>query len=390
MKEGSFQPEMTGLEFTGDADTSSWTLKSVPLPNQLPQNFDFSKVPQAVIKSSVVDALMSQNDDLMSRLGVALRRVALLEEKLSDAKTESEQFKAQTENLKDQILVLREKSRTLFERKERNASEFENLKEQIQLLEIRYSELYTQSQTKEAQLVQEHALESRELKRLRRYRQRVARAAQSLKKSAYQKWEAEMRLSQSEKTIDSLRVSLNESAQYIQSLTQEHKTTVQTLVSQYESQVKELTAMNSNLGEKAGRVDALSEQQIRLENQVVLLERREQEEKIRTAAEISDLQKALTRYRNEAKELALELENSQSALTETQASCQHLTDGKKALEEQVENLQILWKNQQLQIEKEKEKVAALQKLNQELSIAINQYRRDLRDLKQASDPSAHL
>lgn len=388
MKEGSF--EIGNLDFQGNRD--DWTLSQVPLPNQMPKGLDFTQVPASIMKAGVVEALISQNDDLMSRLGVALRRVALLEEKLNDSRLETEQARSQYENLNDQLLVLKEKSRSLFERKDRSEGEYKNLQEQIKMLEIRYAELYSQTQTKEAVLLKQFDSETKELARLRRYRNRVQKAAEGLKKAAFEKWQAESKWAQSEKSQESLRTSLNESAQYIQDLTKEHKTQLQTLVDQYEgrlsslqTQMNETLEQNRALGEKSFQLEALIEEKMRIENQVVLLERREQEEKVRTAAEISDLQKALARYRNEAKQLAVDLDLTSNELQLRQSELTDTQETKKALEEQVENLQVLWRNQQLQIEKANEKVASLQKLNQELSIAINQYRRDIRDLKQQAE-----
>ncbi len=395
MKEGSFQSEIKGIDFTS-SQSDDWKLDNVPLPNQVPVGLDFSQIPQNIIKSGVVDALISQNDDLMSRLGVAIRRVALLEEKVSDARNETDRYRSQYENLNDQLLVLKEKSRSLYERKDREEGEYLSLKDQIRLLEIRYGELYSQSQNKEAQLLKQFENEVKELNRLKRYRTRVNRAAVGLKKSANEKWQAEVKFAQSEKTQESLRISLNESAQYIQELTKEHKLQTQKMIEQYETRItdfktklNEVTQQNENLGEKMHQFDSLIEEKMRLENQVILLERREQEEKVRTAAEVSDLQKALARYRNEAKELAMELDAATTELSATKTEFAQVSTDKKALEEQVDNLQVLWRNQQLQIEKSQEKVSSLQKLNQELSVAINQYRRDIRELKQNADTEAH-
>lgn len=387
MKEGTFQAQMTGLDFNDD-----WKLENVPLPNQVPDRLDLSQVPSHIVKSGVVDALISQNDDLMSRLSVALRRVALIEEKLSDARLESEQYRSQYENLNDQLLVLKEKSRTLYERKDRSETEYNSLREQIRMLEIRYGELYAASQNKEAQLLKQFQAEIGELGRLRRYRARVARAAAGLKKQARDKWQAEVKLAQSEESQETLRKNLAESAEYISGLTKDHKTQQQNLITQYETRLSDLKqqladsmAKNEKLGLRVHDYERLVEEKLRLENSVIHFERREEETAVRTAAEVSDLQKALARYKNESKELAVTLSSTTEEFQEFKAQFDEMAAEKKALEEQVENLQVLWRNQQLTIEKNAEKVKSLQKLNQELSVAINQYRRDIRELKQTNE-----
>ena len=76
MKEGSFQSEIKGIDFTS-SQSDDWKLDNVPLPNQVPVGLDFSQIPQNIIKSGVVDALISQNDDLMSRLGIIKVKVSV-------------------------------------------------------------------------------------------------------------------------------------------------------------------------------------------------------------------------------------------------------------------------------------------------------------------------
>jgi len=43
-------------------------VKNVPLPNQLPKGIDFKELPGAAFKSATLEALISQNEDLMARL----------------------------------------------------------------------------------------------------------------------------------------------------------------------------------------------------------------------------------------------------------------------------------------------------------------------------------
>ncbi len=392
MKEGSFVGQVDDLDFSDEWSSGKLPADKVPLPTEVPRGIDLSQVPANIVRSGVIDALVNQNEDLMSRLGVALRRVALLEEKVSDSRLETEQFRIKYENLNDQLLILKEKSRSLSERKDRDEGEYQTLKDQIQLLEIRYAELYTTTESKESNLLKQFEGQDKRARRLERYRTRVRRAVASLKKSARDKWDAEVRLAQSEISQDNLRKNLAESAEYISNLTRENKNQLSELTNLNENRVRELhaqleetIAQNARLAERVTDYDALVEAKIRLENEIILVERREEEIRIQTAAEVSDLQKGLGRYRNEAKELAIELESTVTELQRKNEDIAAANEQIKAFEEQVENLQILWRDNQEQIEKVNEKNRSLQKLNQELSIAINQYRREIRDLKEKAD-----
>jgi chromosome segregation ATPase len=401
MKEGSFEGLIESLDFTDNwtVGTPSTRLSggetvtaSTPLPTEVPERIDLSQVPANILRSNVVEALVSQNEDLMSRLGVVLRRTALLEDKLSDTRLECEQFRAKYENLNDQLLVLKEKSRALASRKDRDESEFGSLKEQIKLLEIRYAELYGAAETKEANLLKTFEQQSKSYRRLVKYRARVRSAVESLKKSAREKWQAEVNLAKSEASQENLRQHLAESADYIANLSKEHKQAIATLTAQNETRISQIRAQlvealsqNERLSERAYGYDQLLQDKMQLENDIVLRERREEEIRIQTTAEITDLQKSLTRYRNETKDLAVQLEKATAELAVATDSLNATRLAKNALEEQVENLQILWRENQSQIEKVNEKNRSLQKLNQELSVAINQYRREIRSLKEAAD-----
>lgn len=400
MKDGAFEGLIENLDFADNwtvAPTSGVGAKKnpAPLPTEVPERIDLSQVPQNILKSNVVETLVSQNEDLMSRLSVALRRNAVLEEKLSDARLETEQIRAKYENLNDQLLVLKEKSKALAQRKEREESEYTALREQIKLLEIRYAELYSTSQTKEANLLKSFEEQSKANRRLMKYRARVRAAVESLKKSAREKWQAEVNLAKSEATQESLRRHLAESADYIAQMSKEHKQAIAALteenekrLAQLREQLAEALSRNEKLGERVHDYDQLVQEKMRLENEIILRDRREEELRIQTTAEITDLQKALARHRNETKELTLQLEKTQTELQETAAAYVEAKSTQKALEEQVENLQILWRDNQSQIEKLNAKNASLQKLNQELSIAINQYRREIREYKEAVDRQA--
>ena len=91
MKEGSFDSQFQGQIPNLDFSTST----AIKTPDQVPERIDLSQVPSQVLKSNVMESLISQNDDLMARLTVSLRRISLLEEKYADAKTEAAKTRSQ-------------------------------------------------------------------------------------------------------------------------------------------------------------------------------------------------------------------------------------------------------------------------------------------------------
>jgi chromosome segregation ATPase len=397
MKEGSFEGLMSDLDFN---PVHELEVKKIKTPDQLPDPLNLNHLPEDISRSGVVESLINQNDDLMARLNVSLRRVALLEEKITDARNESAQYKAKYENVKDQMLVMREQSRLLSDRTrqmeertrqaEERAKKEDNglieLKEQIQILEIRYAELYSTAEERRARLENELSLSQQVIRRYKKYRMNLRRATQIVREELRQ---LRGKKSHFEATIQDLRHNLSETTQYISSQAKDHKAQTQQLTQAFEAEIRGLKAeiekLNENnlvLAARSTEMDRLFSDKVRLENELIIAERREEDFRLQSAAEISDLQKALARHRNDAKELALQLEAQTSTTQNLTESNAQLTDERKALTEQVETLQLLWRDQQNQIEKLTEQKTALQKLNQELSISINEYRREMRDIKE--------
>ena len=67
MKEESFINAKEGWDFKDDVE-----VKKVALPSELPVQLDTSSLPATVLRSRAVEALIQQNDDLMSRLSLLL------------------------------------------------------------------------------------------------------------------------------------------------------------------------------------------------------------------------------------------------------------------------------------------------------------------------------
>src|ERR1700688_1060347 len=77
---------------------------SVKTPDQIPDRISHSHLPDSVLRSTAMEAVIQQNDDLLARLSVSLRRINGLEEKLKDSMAEANMHRERHENLKDQLL----------------------------------------------------------------------------------------------------------------------------------------------------------------------------------------------------------------------------------------------------------------------------------------------
>jgi chromosome segregation ATPase len=401
MKEGSFEGLMSGLDFNSNLSqkTNARGSTATPAtPDQMPAPLNLSNVPEPILRSNVMESLISQNDDLMARLNVALRRISLLEEKYKDAKTESAQVRAQHENLRDQVLILKEqaqalaaRNREIIEKQRRNGEDEDGLKEKIRLLEIRYAELYSVSRERQSKIEVELSRAEKSNSRLRKYRANIRKAIVFLKE--------EVRSLRGKRTtqdavISDLRKNLQETTAYITEQNRENKAAVLQLTNSYEDQLRnmrgeisQLIEQNTSLAARGASLDKVQNDKVRLENDLIIAERRFQDLEIQSTAEITEAQKALGRYRNESKELALELNKKAEIVQQQSDELTQLRTERNAMGEQVETLQLLWRDQQNQVDKLVEQKSALQKLNQELSISINEYRREVRELKEQIEAS---
>lgn len=88
----------------------------IPLPNQEPPRPSLSQFDYNVLQSQAVSELVSQNEDLMARLTVNLKRNSDLEGKLATEIHKLKDSDRKQQLLSDQILILKEKNRILSEK----------------------------------------------------------------------------------------------------------------------------------------------------------------------------------------------------------------------------------------------------------------------------------
>jgi len=414
MKDATFTTDLTELDFNIEADqetASEYVVHPDPLdvmiddgvhaldfanvktPDQIPDKVATSHLPESILRSTAMEAVIQQNDDLLARLSVSLRRINGLEEKLKDAMTEANMHRERYENLKDQLLVMKEQAKRLAgknneatEIRRKDEQSTQDLKEQIRVFEIRYAELFQASRSHRQKLEAETDRYTRFAARHTKYRRNIRRAV------AVTREELQMlkdKRAAQEMIISDLRINLSETANYVTEQGQNHKRELRDLTTAYETQVKALDGeiqmlveQNKTLGLRAGEFDRLQNERYRLENEIVVSKRREDEMRSRYESELNELQVQLGHYRGESIQLAVDLTTRTEHLTTATQLVEELQIEKKAFVEQTETLQALWRDQQAKIESLTEQKISLQKLNQELSRTVNKQRLELREINE--------
>ncbi len=335
------------------AKTVDEKIKSIPLPSQIPKGLDFADIPVSALKSSTLESLISQNEDLMARLSVALRKVNELEEYTSHLEEERKNIRARFDILKDQVLVLQEKDRSATQRGLHQHEENHTLKIHSEKLERHYTDLYQQAQALQKRLVF-----------LERYRVRVQRASASVQNKARLagRFEQELILLKKELSI-----------QHSQ------------MVSAYELKLADAQTEIGLLRPKALERDRIYEDLVKAENAKVFAERQFEEYRKENDAAIERLQNESASLRLEVKELLVDREAKIQELNRLESEIPHLHERERALTEQVESLQALWNHKQFELERLEEKNKSLQKLNQSLSATLNGQRKEIHELQTELD-----
>ena len=209
----------------------------IPVPSQMPRRFNRNQLPDKVLRSGAIESLISHNEDLMSRLQVTLRRISLLEEKLHQSNKSQSKFKFHYKNLKDQVLILKEKEKYLRERKNMAEGKFNTLRQRIRILEVEYARLYTSFQDKKTVFATTLTKLSRRIKRLNKSKSRILFVAHKLRKS-FRKTQNDLGTLTKDSTT--LKIKLGESTTYIQEQAKKFREEKYTYEKKSQQQINEL------------------------------------------------------------------------------------------------------------------------------------------------------
>jgi chromosome segregation ATPase len=361
MEKGSFH---TSVKSVLEMDE---IVESFALPNQMPLSADLSRFPAEALRSSAIDSLISQNADLMARLGVTLKKSTILENKIGDLEKENFHLRHRYDSVKDQNLVIQEKERLLNERSAQIANETSILRNRLNSLERSYADIYTQAQAFE-----------RQIRRLLNYRLRIRTVAQNLRQKANSLYRL---LSQEQGQSKSLAGAFDLAESELRRIQQETAETQLQLINKYEVEISGFKSELELLRRRASDRDMLYESKIRIENQLVFEERQSRLYREETQLEIQSTREMNADLRMQVKTQLIDIERNDRELTAVKEQLKTFETNAHGQTEQVESLQLLWREKQNEAERLEEKNRSLQKLNQQLSISINQQRKEIIDLK---------
>lgn len=369
MENGSFHNlELSDLNFSTDLTDDFVEFKRQPLKTPQPQVVDFKHIPEDVRKSNTVETLISQNEDLMARLKITLRRMTMLEDENKALQKELSDLKLAHASTSDQMLVWKEKEKIW---KERNA------KAEQQLQEIR--DRFPDFLKMEAKIEKLTRYQERVKSTIKPYLQQLKDYASSLHLQIQGlNAELEMRdaqLANKDHEINSLKEKFQEQTRF-------YETSQNDLIASFENQKdfyqREINALSENLAaseEKAQRLGPALERQDELENLVISLRRNKEETYAQVQSELEDLRATNSELKASLIEKNLRLEDLSKDLSTQKAHVADLTGKKQDLEEQLTSLRYMWSEQSQEKEKMQISISSLEKINLELSTKLSELRR---------------
>jgi len=327
-------------------DRADEVVRKVPLPNQLPKGIDFSELPAGHLRSATLESLINQNEDLMARLSVALRRTNEFEDRVQRLEGENSNLRSRFETIKEQYLLTQEKDRIATSRSLQVHEENAGTKKKLEKIEKVYKELFVQAQAFQQRVI-----------RLERHQARLRKAARGLQKNARQ--------------ATQLRHELDHGALV-------HQQTVQS----YEVKLADVRSEIESMRFKVSERDGLYAEKVKTENQLIYERRQNELQREESQLLIERLSQENTGLRTQLKETLVANEAAQQECARLSSELPNLRLQKQNLTEQVESLQALWSHKQKELESSEEKNKALQKLNQSISLTLNQQRKTIHGLEQ--------
>lgn len=339
--------------------------------NPLNVEFQLQRGPQIedrsayIHRSQALQSVMNQNEDLMARLKAAMIRNSEFENQLEEKDLEVGRLRKERDDLHEQTLILKEKELIFRERTERSLQKGEQYKEENTELLLRLSKV------------------ERAFRRLFKYREKIRTQVpylKTLRKKAHRLTDVNSHL---KRQIDELTTRL-------QKIHSEMSESQANLVSNYEAQIQKIQQDLEAAQKKANERDQFKQSQVEFENRSIELDRELQHVKFAYSKESQALRSDLEQYRRQTKELLVQCETIKSQMSSKVVELKAANESNEKLSDQVESLQILWREKQEDLERSQEKNRSLQKLNQDISLKVNELKKECHQLKQKLEAETEM
>lgn len=351
---------------------------NIPLPDQLPAKPQLGHIPSEILKSSTIETLISQNEDLMSRLKITIRRLQLLENENQELGQEILQTKKAYNAIKDQLAIEEDKDQNWKDK----IRQLEQEKLQVEILLDAHlkqnDELQTANQSMKSQLERHKKYQEKIRTQIKPYIQDLKNYGQQLQEQV-DRFQSEMDLKNSE-LQDALR-SLSDIRTELSQSTESYEYQMKQLVQNFEQErsflKKQILQLQIDLGayqQTHSQLEKVRDERDHFENVVITLRRQNEDFK-------AQLENEQQQFRDEVKNLRLQnteqlhrYQTLHDKVSKQEKELQTQQDLNLQLEEQMTGLRFLWSEKTAENDQLKLSLSALEKLNFELSQKLNELR----------------
>ncbi len=324
-------------------------------------------LPKDYLRSTSLETLLSQNEDLMARLKVTVRRLTLLENQNEELKQSYEEVSRSYQALSDQLLIWKEKENQWKGRTQ-------SLEAELTTFKTRFPE-YQQMEEK--------------LHRFERYQEKVKTQIkpyiQQLKEYAESLHEQIRDLNSEILDRDTKIQDLQRQNQFLTENFEVFKLNFENqqsrIIEEFEkerihllNEIKLLQEQNTLLSDRADRLDKSLERQDELENLVIALRRSKEEISIKYEIETCEIRSQLSQSKNQNIENTLKVEDLKNHIEQLERQLAEAQLRTTSNDEQLASIRYLWKQKSEEVEHLKLSLQSLEKINLDLSQSL----RDLR------------
>jgi len=354
-----------------DFDNEPQKMVEIPLPNSVPIAKDLSHLPKEILKSSTVENLISQNEDLMARLKVSMRRLSLLENENQKLLEGISKVRQSESARADQFLLLKEKDKVW--------------KQKFDDLDAKYRAQFESLNSFQKKLQAASVEIARHTKYHERIKNQVKPYISQLKEFSKAQ---EIKIKELDRYSSTKDAQIRDLRHQIIEVTKNSRFQVETtekktheMVQFYEDQLvslkSELVALKKlqeELEMRTTKLNSALERQDSLENEVVTLRRSKDDLKERLECELEKQRDRINDLSKQNQKLGVEHADLQIRVIEDQSKIDLLGKENFQLKEQMESLRYMWAQKNEEHERLKSAAAALERLNMELSQKLNDTR----------------
>lgn len=365
------QSQLNHLEFDKVTDP-----RRIPLPDELPLPPRMGHLPKDILKSSTVENLLSQNEDLMARLKVALRRLSSLEsdnQRLLQISEEARHLSAISE---DKAMILKEKDQAWKLKADFYQNEKEILREKLKVyeekLQSNQSEIarHKKYQEKIRTQVKPHLLQ------LKEYARGLELKATVLEENIVRR---DAQLLEVREQISEVVKNSRQQVELAEARSHDVVESYEESLNSLREQLQTATAARQDLETKVARLRRTEQRCDEMENENIELRRSKEELSTRLESEVQGLQTRLETYTRDNARLKIESEDLRAKALSDHDRLKFLDRQNLDLQAQLESLRFLWSSRSEESEKLKLALSSLEKINVDLSAKLQEMRESQRE-----------